>query len=336
MAKSDGGVLLALCVALAACARGEAKLAPAAAAPSAGETARAAPSVRSAAGSGGQATSTAGSFEGSGGESGGEPSSAGKTGGAAAAGGTGSFDPLAGADSGVDDSPDVATNGEAGSQRGGAGMTSEAAGSAGASGMSGQPAPAGAGVAGRTSAPGRCRIPRTCEPIDTLPFALAPCCYGASECGYELIRPPELRDILIEMSMDGTANPDVQGTCMPAQKIFISEPGQEEQRIPVEGGRDQLITPACESRVLLAFPLIGCCMPNNQCGISTYQISGILSSLTLFPAPFKSIECLSATQLNTQFRAAGLGGLAQIPATTGTCNYADLNARLPASDAPAQ
>jgi hypothetical protein len=210
--------------------------------------------------------------------------------------------------------------------QGGSAGESGSAGQAGAAGYGGQ------GAAGRPGRPGRCTLPRTCQSIDTLPFSLAACCIQGSECGYELVRPPELRDLLLQMSMAGSGAADPNGTCIPATKIFLREPGKDEQRVVVEGGTDQLITPACESRALLAFPLPGCCMPDNTCGISTYQIKDILAGLVLFPAPFGSVECVSATELNAQFRASTLAGFAQLPPTTERCDYADLNARLPAAD----
>lgn len=95
---------------------------------------------------------------------------------------------------------------------------------------------------------------------------------------------------------------------------------------------DQLITPDCETRALLAFPLPGCCLPNDRCGISTYQIHSILQAVVIFPAPFTEVECVSVEELNTQFRATLFAGAAQIPPSNGSCNYADLNMRLSAAD----
>ncbi|HKU41130.1 MAG TPA: hypothetical protein VJR89_23370 [Polyangiales bacterium] len=154
-------------------------------------------------------------------------------------------------------------------------------------------------------------------------MALAPCCVEGNQCGYEITRPDWLRDSVIMLEDGGMADP-----CIPGSKIFTATPGLPEERVVVDGGTDQLITPDCESRNLLAFTLVGCCLPNNQCGVSTYQMVDLLSSLVVFPAPFTRVECVSVEELNAQFRATSLAGFGQIPPSNGTCNYADLNARL--------
>lgn len=191
-------------------------------------------------------------------------------------------------------------------------------GGGGSGGSAGQ-----AGSAGRRGLSRRCRLPSTCAPVDSLAVTLAPCCIEGNQCGYEITRPDWLREQAIEMADGGTAD-----LCNPASKIFTTAPGQPEERVLVDGGTDQLITPDCESRHLLAFTLVGCCLPNDQCGISTYQVADILAGLVLFPAPFTRVECVSVEEMNAQFRASSLAGFGQIPPSNGTCKYADLDARL--------
>jgi hypothetical protein len=60
----------------------------------------------------------------------------------------------------------------------------------------------------------------------------------------------------------------------------------------------------------------------------------ILLGLALLPAPYTFVECVSTQELNLQFRATSLAGFGQIPDSTGTCNYADLDARLKAPETP--
>jgi hypothetical protein len=152
---------------------------------------------------------------------------------------------------------------------------------------------------------------------------MTPCCIEGNECGYEITRPDWLREQAEMAAADGGP-----ATCNPASMIFGTSEGQPEQRIPVAGGTDQLITPDCESRNLLVYTLPGCCMPNNKCGISTSETADTFALMVVIPAPFTSVECVSVEELNAQFRASSLVGFGQIPPSNGTCNYADLDARL--------
>jgi hypothetical protein len=148
--------------------------------------------------------------------------------------------------------------------------------------------------------------------IATEPFVLDPCCPTTRECGYKITRPAELGD----------------GSCKPASEIFLEAAGADEKRIVTAGAPDQLITPDCETRVLIGYPLIGCCMPNNHCGVSTYQVANILLGLAVEPAPFTRVECVAVETLNAQFQASSLAGFGQLPASQGNCNYGDLATRL--------
>jgi hypothetical protein len=216
------------------------------------------------------------------------------------------------------------------SRAGAGGQAGDASGAGGLAGTAGAAAGSG-GVKAPPGLPRFCLLPPpNCEAINTVPFAFQPCCLESNACGYELSRPAELRDTLTSVVAMGDAGTD--GTCIPADKMFVRAPGQDEKRVVTQGAPDQLITPTCESRALIVFPLVGCCMPNNMCGISTYQITQTLAGLTLFPAPFGSPECVSSAELKTQFRAAGITGLGQLPATEGGCDYAELDARLPHPD----
>jgi len=207
-----------------------------------------------------------------------------------------------------------------GGQTGGPVPAADDDGEAGSSGVGGGGLGGGgghAGGAGRRWLPNFCVPPATCLPIDTLPFSLATCCPDNGEqCGYQVTRPVEQSD----------------GTCKPTSEIFLEQEGYDEQRVTAEDGPDQLLTPDCETRTLLAFPLVGCCMPNNRCGVSTYQVTEILAGLALVPAPFTRTECVSVEELNAQFHATTLAGFGQIPPSNGTCNYADLDARLKAPE----
>jgi hypothetical protein len=46
-------------------------------------------------------------------------------------------------------------------------------------------------------------------------------------------------------------------------------------------------------------------------------------------APFTHIECATGAELNAQFRAAGVAGLAHLPEGTASCDYSGISARNP-------
>ena len=259
-----------------------------------------------------------------------------------AGGGAGGGDPQAGSTAGAS----AGQNGNAGQTSAGRGGADSSA--AGQSGAGGQAADGGMGGSestfgsggtqgiqpGKRGQPGRCRLPSSCQNIDSWIFTLTACCLEGNECGYELTNPPELRDLIAQMGQAGESGGgfNALAACVPATEIFRREPGEEEKRIPNPGGMDQLITPDCESRALLAFPLPGCCLPSNRCGVSTYQIRSVLQTVAIFPAPFTEIECVTVEELNAQFRQSLFAGAAQLPPSDGTCNYADLNMRLSAAE----
>lgn len=165
-----------------------------------------------------------------------------------------------------------------------------------------------------------CIHPPSCVPVLTATVGMETCCPNNGEpCGYSVLYPENLDD----------------GTCRPNSAVFLELPGQDEQRISTEGAPDQLITPDCGTRGLLSFPLPGCCMQDNRCGVSTYQIADILLLLGGIPAPFTRVECVRVETLNAQFRVTPLAGMGQLPPSNDTCDYADLDARLPQNNTSA-
>ena len=187
---------------------------------------------------------------------------------------------------------------------------------AGAGGMAPrEPAADGGGSAGYGGGKLFCLHPPDCLSVFTAAVGLATCCPQNGEaCGYSVAYPSSLDD----------------GSCRPNSAVFLELPGQPEQRVTTPGAPDQLITPLCGSRGVLAFSFPGCCMPDDRCGVSTYQLADILLGLAGVPAPFTRPECVSVETLNAQLRATALAGMGQLAPSTDSCDYADLQARLPA------
>lgn len=177
--------------------------------------------------------------------------------------------------------------------------------------------------------PGRCTLPSSCRTVNTIAFELRACCLSESVCGYDLVRPAELSEAFFGPLADGS--PIAKGTCVPADRVFRAAPGESEERVAVEGGPDILVTPSCDSRILGGFSLPGCCMPNNQCGVSTHNTADTLGVLVvgLSPPGFTRIQCMPVDTLNMQFRQTNLAGFGQLPVSNQSCDFKAVDAMLP-------
>lgn len=221
------------------------------------------------------------------------------------------------------------SSGMAASAAGGSGGVARGSTDAGSSGA-GMRADGGRGGAAGTSPggvrpgfPSLCDLPADCVRIETEAFRFDPCCRIGLACGYRLIEPADFAALfpLAAGSLDG---------CVPVESIFSKAEPHAEERIAVEGGEDILLTPACESRNLLAFPLWGCCKPSGVCGYSTDQTADILAGQSMSPdAGFSRYECATGSELNAQFRASPLAGLAHLPEVETRCDYPGIAARNP-------
>jgi hypothetical protein len=177
--------------------------------------------------------------------------------------------------------------------------------------------------------PGRCTLPSSCRTVTTLIFDLRACCLSENVCGYDLVRPPELREAFFGPLADGS--PIAEGTCVPADRVFRAAPGESEERVAVEGSPDILVTPGCDSRILGGFSLPGCCMTNNQCGVSTHHTADTLGVLVvgLSPPGFTKVQCMPVDTLNMQLRQTNLAGFGQLPLSNQRCDFQALDAMLP-------
>lgn len=178
-----------------------------------------------------------------------------------------------------------------------------------------------------------CTVQPDCPDLTTPFLSSKACCTPFHACGYVL---PEVDDItrsafpmLEEFGMMWTMG-DPSNRCANSKLFFDVRPGLDEERYLPDDGGQILITPSCMSHTLAAFILPGCCMPDNRCGLSThmsYDTLGVLNEL--MPAPFTQPECVSAETLNQQFRATPKLGPFGRTIASGSCNYAELDARLP-------
>jgi hypothetical protein len=189
--------------------------------------------------------------------------------------------------------------------------------------------------------------PEICPDLDIGMMPQPSCCTPTEPCGYELAELdeetkmwfPDAEGFLAELTRG-----DPNGRCVPESFFFGVRPGLWEHRVEVNGGgvdgggvdggvdrgADILIVPECDSYTLLAYILPGCCLPDDTCGLSTDESWPTLEYLAMGTFPFTSPECVSAAELNQQFRdSVTLQTFARIPDTTGTCDYAARAAELP-------
>lgn len=182
---------------------------------------------------------------------------------------------------------------------------------------------------------GACAVAPDCQDLVTSFFEYPACCSPHVMCGYEITYDdeflevyPQARDVLINLAAD-----DPEGKCVPESFVFPERPGTYDHRVELDGSEegDILIAEQCESRGLLVFTLPGCCMPNDQCGISTDEVAGTLEVLLDgAAAPFTKPECVSADELNAQLLETSLSAFARIPATSGAaCDRAALAQTIP-------
>jgi len=183
------------------------------------------------------------------------------------------------------------------------------------------------------SDPAACKLADHCVDVNATFVSLKACCSPVTTCGYELpdLDPetqrffPDAQDFVAMLAAG-----DPNGRCVPENFFFDLQPGLWKHRVEVETGQDIFITPDCQSFSLAAFILPGCCLPDNTCGLSTDESWPTLQVLAGgIDAPFTKPECVTAEELNQQFRDSGsLASLARTRAA-GTCNYAALEAELP-------
>lgn len=175
-----------------------------------------------------------------------------------------------------------------------------------------------------------CTIASTCLDIDIPPLTAKACCTPTRDCGYTipeldaetLMYYPQAREFFAMQVKD-----DPNGKCAPESFLLGSQPGFTEERYEDDTVPDILIAESCSAFHVGAFSLAGCCLPDNTCGLSTHNSAPTLGYLSGdATAPFARPECVHAEVLNEQFRNSKLRSLARTT-STGTCNYAEIDAR---------
>jgi len=171
-----------------------------------------------------------------------------------------------------------------------------------------------------------CVPPADCLPIVSL-INIGVCCSESLRCGFDLSPLAAIAPMYPELAQTLAIEPDK--ACWPRSKIFLEVPSSESQRIAVEGGTDVLVARTCTTRAFTSVSLHGCCLPDNHCGYDTHVARSTFKALQpAGAAGFQQAECLSAAALNARLEDNGLAAFAHLPAATGECDYAELDAAL--------
>lgn len=178
-----------------------------------------------------------------------------------------------------------------------------------------------------------CVLPPDCKSVTAPPFfAVEACCSEKVECGFAVPPPSDLNSAAVQRTVDPDGEfPD---GCVPRERYFLTFEGLMDERVPVEGSDDILIAESCRSSAILSIFFAGCCLPENKCGISTYQIHDTIAVLVGADAPLAQLQCASVEQMNELVAMTSLAGFAHLKPTEGSCDHAALDARLPPVDDP--
>ncbi|HEX5657123.1 MAG TPA: hypothetical protein VFX59_08000 [Polyangiales bacterium] len=178
----------------------------------------------------------------------------------------------------------------------------------------------------RVDAARACELAPDCLDVVTPLFTSRACCGEGFRCGFGY----EGSSAADRDSYYRALGVEPSGSCIPESKLFRTGPTIESQRVPLADGGQVLIAAACPAAYYTSFPFRGCCLPNNECAVSTYpgyRELGVLAGGANLP--FTQIECVKSEELNAQLRSSSLAGLARFPSTSGSCDHAALDLMLP-------
>lgn len=172
-----------------------------------------------------------------------------------------------------------------------------------------------------------CTLSEDCDSVPLVFLSLEACCTASTSCGFAVRGgPPELQETVASALDLGAGE-----TCAPRDRYFLTHPGSEDLRIADDDGEEILLTTGCRTASILSISFIGCCMPNDRCGVSTYGVWDTLGVLA--PGrPFSRLECVSSKVLNAQLEDSQFRGLRFLPDTDAPCDHAALDAQLPPVD----
>lgn len=171
-----------------------------------------------------------------------------------------------------------------------------------------------------------CELPSDCLPARSSLLSMDPCCSASFSCGFSYVSSSTItRD-----QFYATFQPEPGTSCVPESKLFFTGKTGESQRVQAEDGGQILVSSACQTAFITSLPFRGCCLPSNECAVTTYAVHNELKVvIDGADLPFTHIECVKTEELRAQFRNSALASYGRLPLTTGSCDYAALDNALP-------
>lgn len=199
-----------------------------------------------------------------------------------------------------------------------------------AAGTTGAPAPTNTAPETADAEPeAACEVPNDCLALTTAFYDFEPCCRPGQPCGYEFVGSEELRELFYEDLFSVSTATE----CIPDNWVFGELPGATNERVQGADGHSILLSSECEGRSILNMPLPGCCLPDNSCGVSTYQTYDTLAELLVDgEAAFTQLECVLVAEMNAQLKATHLAGFGRLQPHNHGCDYAALLAEVSAEE----
>jgi hypothetical protein len=170
-----------------------------------------------------------------------------------------------------------------------------------------------------------CGAVAACPSVRTAILNIDTCCTKDIECGYDN---PGMNEVE-RVSFYEAIGADPNEPCFPASKLFKVGPTNESDRVVTPDGGQLLVSSDCPTVYMTSLPFRGCCLPSNECAVTTHPLQVELGVLAGGSYPFTQIECVPVEELNAQFKASPLAGFGALPSAPGTCDYAALDRTLP-------
>jgi hypothetical protein len=175
----------------------------------------------------------------------------------------------------------------------------------------------------------RCTSKPECGSILTRRLELGACCTASDGCGLEFLHAGDMGPAYFT-TLPKPDPADPYSRCVPVEQLFTVDVTPDSRRVPSADGGTILVTSSCPTALFDNLEFQGCCLPNSACGLSTYPVHSTLEFLLgANDQPFAQVECVTADELNAQFRAAGLPGFANFSDPGTACDYLAAYALLP-------
>jgi hypothetical protein len=174
---------------------------------------------------------------------------------------------------------------------------------------------------------GACEPTADCLAVRASLIKLDPCCAESISCGLVYVS-----GSLSRADFYGPLHLDV-GACIPQSTLIFEGKTPVSLRVTLDGGQ-VLVSDGCPTVFITSVPFRGCCLPSNECALSTDVVHNELGIIADDPgAPFAQAECVPPDELNAQLRASSLAGFAHLPSSNTSCDYVALDSTLPAPSA---